>query len=70
MIPALFIFVLVLLFSIQTTFLELFSLGGIMPDLALVFVVYCGIHFKKNGGARMGIVGGFFQDSLSGSLFG
>ena len=70
MIPALFVFVLVLLFSIQTTLLELFSLGGIVPDLALVFVVYCGIHFKKNGGARMGIVVGFFQDSLSGSLFG
>ena len=70
MIPALFVFILVLLFSIQTTLLELFSLGGIMPDLALIFVVYCGIHFKKNGGIRVGIVVGFFQDSLSGSLFG
>ena len=70
MIPALFVFVLVLLFSIQTTLLELFSLGGVIPDLALIFVVYCGIHFKKNGGVRVGIMAGFFQDSLSGSLFG
>ena len=70
MISAIFIFVLVLLFSIQTTFLELFSLGGVIPDLALIFVVYCGIHFQKNGGIRMGILVGFIQDSLSGGLLG
>ena len=70
MIPAIFVFVFVLLFSIQTTLLELFSLGGVVPDPALIFVVYCGIHFQKNGGIRMGILVGFFQDCLSGGLLG
>ena len=61
---------LLLLFSIQTTLLDLFSIGGVTPDLALIFVVYCGIHFKKNGGARMGVFVGFLQDTLSGGLLG
>ena len=68
MIPV--IFVLMLLFSIQTTFLELLSLGGIKPDLILIFVVYCGIHFQKNNGIRMGVLVGFIQDNLSGGLLG
>jgi len=64
------VFILVLLLSIQTTFLELFSLGGIIPDPALIFVVYCGIHSQKNSGTRMGVLVGFLQDSLSGGLLG
>ena len=62
--------ILVLLFSIQTTFLQLFSLWDVIPDLALIFVVYCGINFQKNGGVKMGVLVGFLQDSLSGGLFG
>ena len=68
MIPV--IFILMLLFSIQTTFLELLSLGGIKPDLVLIFVVYCGIHFQKNNGIGMGVLVGFIQDNLSGGLLG
>ena len=70
MIPLIFTLLLVLLFSIQSTFLELFSLGGVVPDLALIFVVYCGIHFQKNGGIKMGVLVGLIQDSLSGRLLG
>ena len=70
MIPAIFVFILVLLFSIQTTLLELLSLGGVIPDPALIFVIYCGIHFQKNNGLKMGILVGFIQDSLSGGLLG
>ena len=70
MIPLIFTLLLVLLFSIQTTFLEFFSLGGVVPDLALIFVVYCGIHFQKNGGIKMGALVGFIQDNLSGGLLG
>lgn len=69
MIFAIFIFV-IMLFAIQTTLLDLFSVWGIKPDLALIFVVYCGINFKKNGGARMGMLVGFLQDTLSGGLLG
>lgn len=70
MIYLVFFFVLIFLFSVQTTFLEVFSMGGVTPDLALIFVVYCGIHFQKNGGIGMGVIVGFVQDCLSGGLFG
>ena len=70
MIPVIFVFILVLLFSIQTTLLELLSLGGVTPDPVLIFVIYCGIHFQKNNGLKMGILVGFIQDSLSGGLLG
>ena len=70
MIFLIIIFILVLLFSIQTTLLELFSIGNVTPDLALILVVYCGMHFKNNGGIKMGILVGFIQDCLSGGLLG
>ena len=70
MIPLVFIFVLILLFAVQTTFLGLFSVGDVSPDLALIFVVYCGIHFQRNGGIGVGVLVGFIQDCLSGGLFG
>ena len=62
--------VLILLLSIQTTFLKVFSLGGVTPDLILIVVVYCGIHFQKNGGIGLAVLAGFFQDCLSGNLLG
>ncbi len=70
MIPLIFALLLILIFTVQTTFLELFSVGGVTPDLALIFVVYCGIHFQRNGGIGMGVLVGFIQDCLSGALFG
>ena len=70
MIPVIFVFILVLLFSIQTTLLELISFWGVTPDVVLIFVIYCGIHFQKNNGLKMGILVGFIQDSLSGGLLG
>ena len=54
--------VLILLLSIQTTFLKVFSLGGVTPDLILIVVVYCGIHFQKNSGIGLAVLVGFFQD--------
>ncbi len=62
--------ILVVLFSAQTTFLEKFSIVGITPDLSLIFVVYCGIHFKGNRGIGMGFTVGLVQDCLSGGLLG
>ena len=62
--------VLTFLFSIQTTFLEIFSFGGVTPDLILIVVVYCGINFTKNSGIGLSALVGFIQDCLSGSILG
>lgn len=61
---------LVSLFSIQTTVLDFFTIAGVMPDLALIFVVYCGIYFQGSRGIGMGVVVGLVQDALSGGLLG
>ena len=62
--------IILILFSIQTTWLDLFSVGGVVPDLALIWVVYCGVRFSKNIGIGSGIATGILQDSLSGGLLG
>ena len=64
------ILIVVILFSIQTTWLEMFSVGGVIPDLALIWVVYCGVHCSRSMGIGSGIVLGILQDSLSGGLLG
>ena len=62
--------IVIILFSIQTTWLGLFSVGGVVPDLALIWVVYCGVRFPKNIGIGSGVATGILQDSLSGGLLG
>ena len=62
--------VAIVLFSAQTTWLELFSFGGVTPDLILVWVVYCGVRCSRTGGLGAGITLGLIQDSLSGGLLG
>ena len=62
--------IVIVLFSIQTTWLGLFSVGGVVPDLALIWVVYCGVRFPKVMGVGFGIATGILQDSLSGGLLG
>ena len=61
---------LISLFSIQTTILGLFSVANVTPDLALIFALYCGIHFQGNNAITMAGITGFIQDCLSGSLLG
>ena len=61
---------LILLFSIQTTFLRVFFPENVAPDLILIVAVYLGIHLKKNNGIWLAALIGFFQDCLSGSLLG
>jgi len=65
-----FSLLLFFLFSIQTALFEVFSIGGITPDLILITAVYCGIHFKNNRGIWIAVLIGFFQDCLSGGLLG
>jgi rod shape-determining protein MreD len=60
----------IFLFSAQTTWLQLFSFGGVTPDLILVWVVYCGVRYSRSGGIGAGIILGLVQDSLSGALLG
>ena len=60
----------IFIFSAQTNWLELFSFGGVTPDLALVWVVYCGVRYSWAGGVGAGVVIGLIEDSLSGGLMG
>ena len=62
--------IVVILFSIQTTWLGMFAIGGVIPDLVLIWVVYCGVHCSRTMGIGSGIVMGILQDSLSGGLLG
>ena len=64
------ILIVIILFSIQTTWLVIFSIGGVIPDLALIWVVYCCVHCSRAMGIGSGIVMGILQDSLSGGLLG
>ena len=63
-------FIVVFLLSAQTTWLELFSFGGVTPDLALIWVVYCAVRYSRAGGIGAGITMGLIQDGLSGGLLG
>ena len=70
MIYLIFTSVLVLLLSIQTTFLAIFFPGNVVPDLILIAAVYLGIHLKKSRGIWLAALIGFFQDCLSGGVLG
>jgi len=61
---------LLLLFATQITLLEHFAFAGVTPDLALIFVVFCALHFQEYRGVGMGVVVGVIQDCLSGGLLG
>ncbi|MBT6408805.1 MAG: rod shape-determining protein MreD [Nitrospina sp.] len=63
-------FIVVFLLSAQTTWLELFSFGGVTPGLALIWVVYCAVRYSRAGGIGAGITMGLIQDGLSGGLLG
>jgi rod shape-determining protein MreD len=64
------ILIVIILFSIQTTWLGIFSIGGVIPDLVLIWVVYCGVYCSRTMGVGSAIVMGVLQDSLSGGLLG
>ena len=64
------ILIVIILFSIQTTWLGMFSIGGVIPDLALIWVVYCGVYYSRTIGIGSAIMMGIIQDSLSGGLLG
>ena len=61
MIYLIFTSVLVLLLSIQTTFLAIFFPGNVVPDLILIAAVYSGIHLKKSRGIWLAALICFFS---------
>jgi len=63
-------FIVILLLSSQTTWLQLFSFLDVTPDLVLIWVVYCGVRYSRTAGIGAGIFMGLVQDSLSGGLLG
>lgn len=55
---------------IQTTIMPLVSIGGIMPDLILIILVYYGITQGQIYGTVFGFIYGFLFDLITGSLLG
>ena len=70
MIVGIFTVVFILLFSLQTSLMSYFSVGGVTLDLALILAVYCGVLLKGDRGIWVGFAIGLTQDCLSGSLLG
>ena len=70
MIVGIFTVVFILLFSLQTSLMSYFSVGGVTLDLALILAVYCGVLLKGDRGIWVGFAIGLAQDCLSGSLLG
>ena len=70
MIVGIFTVVFIFLFSLQTSLMSYFSVGGVTLDLALILAVYCGVLLKGDRGIWVGFAIGLVQDCLSGSLLG
>ena len=70
MIVGIFTVVFIFLFSLQTSLMSYFSVGGVTLDLALILAVYCGVLLKGDRGIWVGFAVGLVQDCLSGSLLG
>lgn len=64
---ALMVFVLLV---IQTTFLPFFSVGGFLPDLVLIWLVYTAIRRGQVEATVAGFVVGLAEDLLATQLFG
>jgi rod shape-determining protein MreD len=66
-IPLILFFPLLLL---QTTFVPLISINGIIPDLILILLVFYTIKTGQIYGTVLGFILGFFFDLITGSLLG
>ena len=70
MIAGILTIIFIFLFSLQTSLMSYFSVGGVTLDLALILAVYCGVLLKGDRGIWVGFAIGLAQDCLSGSLLG
>lgn len=65
-----YVFIMVILLVFQSTVMELFKIGGIKPDLPLVFALCCSLVKGENMGAFMGFVNGILEDIVYGRFLG
>ncbi len=65
-----FMFWLLVVSVLQTTLGEWISVSQVVPDLFLIFSIYCGVHLLGNSGIWMGMFAGLVQDCLSGGMLG
>jgi len=70
MVYAVLLIYFVLVFSFQTTLLDMFSVGGVTPDLALILALYFAIILRGDAGTVAGVAIGFIEDCFSGGLLG
>jgi rod shape-determining protein MreD len=55
---------------IQITVIPLISIGGVIPDLLIILLVYYGITQGQIYGSVLGFIYGFIFDIITGSLLG
>lgn len=65
-----YVILVVLAFTLQDTWVPLWSVRGAMPDLLMFFVVFTGLLKGPLWGLVTGIVLGLIQDLLSGKYLG
>lgn len=61
---------LLLLVVVQTTILNLLTLGWFGLELSLIVVVYAGFHLDLLRGSLISLLLGFFLDCLTSAIFG
>ena len=66
----LWIVVVVMVALLQTTWLGAIRIGGVVPDLTLLLVVYFAIAHGEERAMFTGVVGGLFQDVASHAVLG
>jgi rod shape-determining protein MreD len=55
---------------LQTTILPLLRLGGVIPDLLLVLVIFTALYYGSLAGGAVGLAAGLAQDLLGGHYLG
>ncbi len=58
------------LLILQTTFIPFLSIGGFLPDLFVIWIVYVAIRRGQLEASVAGFVVGFLQDALAAQFFG
>jgi rod shape-determining protein MreD len=59
-----------LLVVVQTTLIRAISLGGIVPDLLVIWIVYTTLHLGQLRGTLWGFAIGLFMDLITGDFLG
>ena len=62
--------VAVALLILQTTFIPFLSIGGFLPDILLIWVVYVAVRYGQMEATITGFLVGLLQDAVSMQFFG